>query len=186
MSENVSFLYPITRVGSLYQLLRTTAHSAFPVVTPLSSHSKPLKNMTSLHMPTLYKEDFTLSKVYEAEGANTSPHDSTPLTKHVERPQPSRNNRTTFIDHPSSSYSRHMHRKCGDQANVCSAQLYDSDGLEYTYPIPSSSEGAHESFQMEKVKEDTPLVLHGMILRTQLIQLLKHRVFFSDNDQASH
>ena len=50
----LSYLYPITRVRSIERLLRTTAHSAFPVVTPINSIPILPKNINSEHIPQLY------------------------------------------------------------------------------------------------------------------------------------
>ena len=173
MSESISFLYPITRVGSLYQLLCTTTHSAFPVVTPLISLAKPLQNVSNKHTPVLYRNDFTL----------TRPHGAMEklATNEVVSPKKiGRHKRTTFSNH--LIYNKHSIRETVDS---CSAQLLDGDGIEYSYQIPSSQSESREAFQTKNMREGTPFVLHGMILRTQLIQMLKNRVFFSDNEQAS-
>jgi chloride channel 6 len=38
MDTDISFMYPHSRVRSIVQLLRTTSHNAFPVVTLEKSH----------------------------------------------------------------------------------------------------------------------------------------------------
>ncbi len=55
-STKLTYLYPITRVRSIERILRTTVHSAFPVVTPVSASSIPVfpKNIKSQHTPQLY------------------------------------------------------------------------------------------------------------------------------------
>ena len=175
MSENVSFLYPITRVGSLYQLLCSTAHSAFPVVTPLTSQGNPLQNVSSMHVPALYREDFTLSGPYGAT------HNDAILPKQLGRYK-----RTTFTNPPALSNNKRTIRKHNETKDVYSAQLHDGDGLEYGYTIPPTLVHATEEFHTQSMRDKTPLVLHGMILRTQLIQLLKNRVFFSDSEQVMY
>ena len=178
MSENVSFLYPITRVGSLYQLLRSTTHSAFPVVTPLTPQGQPLQNVSSMHVPVLYRDDFTLSGPY---GSTVS----SPVDLAAASPKQFRRyKRTTFKNPPSLSNNKRTIGKRNEAADIFSAQLHDGDGLEYNYPIPSNSALSTEDFHTQSMKEKTPLVLHGMILRSQLIQLLKNKVFFSDSDQV--
>ena len=55
-SSKLSFLYPITRVRSIERLLRTTVHSAFPVITLVDAGDVPVfpKNIKSQHTPQLY------------------------------------------------------------------------------------------------------------------------------------
>ena len=55
-SSNLCYVYPITRVRSVENLLRTTAHGAFLVVTPVSSKEMPQrkKNISESHVPQLY------------------------------------------------------------------------------------------------------------------------------------
>ena len=55
-SENLCYVYPITRVRSVENLLRTTAHSAFLVVTPVSTKDMPTRktNISESHVPALY------------------------------------------------------------------------------------------------------------------------------------
>ena len=60
-NSKLSFLYPITRVRSIERLLRTTAHSAFLVVTPVEARDIPFlpKNIKSHHIPQLYARPST-------------------------------------------------------------------------------------------------------------------------------
>ena len=54
-SSALSYLYPITRVRSIQRLLRTTAHSAFLVVTPCKASSIPvLPKSVMKTIPQLY------------------------------------------------------------------------------------------------------------------------------------
>ena len=189
MSEHISFLYPITRVGSLYRLLKTTTYSAFPVVTPLTTHSKPTMSVTNRHVPTLYGDTFSLGKDavvnddrFGQEGMGEEGHVGT-----EETPSKSdRRRRTTFQPARVQSYRRRTFRRPAGQGTEISAQLHDGDGLEYSYPIPPSQSLTGE-LQSSKThtRDKTPLVLHGMILRSQLIQLLKMKTFFDEHSQAS-
>ena len=55
MNPDLKYLYPITRVSSIVSQLRTTAHSAFLVVTQVSLdqvHQKP--QTMARHTPQLY------------------------------------------------------------------------------------------------------------------------------------
>ena len=179
MSENVSFLYPITRVGSLVQLLRSTAHSAFPVVTPLTSQAKPLQNISNKHVPALYREDFTLSGPYGATRTKeSSPFDEANLPK-----QHGRYTRTTFTNPPALSNNKRTIRRRNETTD---AEMHDGDGLAYDYTIPPTGVHVAEEFHTQSMRDKTQLVLHGIILRTQLVQLLKNRVFFSDSEQPEN
>ena len=55
--ENLCYVYPITRVQSVEKLLRTTAYSAFLVVTPVEPEHVPErpKNVQDTHTPQLYR-----------------------------------------------------------------------------------------------------------------------------------
>ena len=55
--ENLCYVYPITRVQSVERLLRTTAYSAFLVVTPVEPEHVPErpKNVQDTHTPQLYR-----------------------------------------------------------------------------------------------------------------------------------
>ena len=56
-SNNLCYVYPITRVQSVERLLRTTAYSAFLVVTPVEPEHVPErpKNVQDIHTPQLYR-----------------------------------------------------------------------------------------------------------------------------------
>ena len=55
-SDNLCYVYPITRVQSVERLLSTTAYSAFLVVTPVGPEDVPErpKNIQDAHTPQLY------------------------------------------------------------------------------------------------------------------------------------
>ena len=183
MSENISFLYPITRVGSLYQLLRTSKHSAFPVVTPLTSYERPLKNVSNKHVPSLYGENFSLveDQSTNCDGIKDGAINSD-VTNVDSVSRSARQRRTTFRTAQVRSYNRRTIRKPEGRGTSFSAQLNDGDGLEYAYPIPPLPA---QELQTQNMNAKTPLVLHGIILRTQLIQLLKRKTFFDETSQAS-
>ena len=55
-SNNLCYVYPITRVQSVERILRSTAYSAFLVVTPVEPEHVPErpKNVQDTHTPQLY------------------------------------------------------------------------------------------------------------------------------------
>ena len=162
MSRKLSFLYPIIRVSSVVQLLKTTHYNAFPVVTPFNKFTKPPQNVSTVHVPVLYKHvdrDVDLHNM-----------SSEPSVMRV---------RTTFKDHTHSTYRRRTQRRTTGESEEIAAQYDDENGLSYSYSVEASSSRAHST-------ERSPqqyLVLHGMILRSQLVTLIKNEVYFNENDQ---
>ena len=69
-SNNLCYVYPITRVQSVERLLRTTAYSAFLVVTPVEPEHVPErpKNVRSTHTPQLYTSSTTSGEWTCTEG----------------------------------------------------------------------------------------------------------------------
>ena len=71
MNSDLHYMFPITRVRSVEQLLRTTAHSAFLIVTPVDTEAvleRP-QNVSKMHTPQLYRKRSSL-------GAETADMDS--------------------------------------------------------------------------------------------------------------
>ena len=56
-SNNLCYVYPITRVQSVERLLKTTAYSAFLVVTPVEHDHVPERptKVQDTHTPQLYR-----------------------------------------------------------------------------------------------------------------------------------
>eukprot|EP00731_Ephydatia_muelleri_P014815 Em0008g535a len=171
MGEHINFLYPITRVGSVFQLLKNTHHSAYPVVTPLDDFVRPTSNVSDKHTPALYgagkpapeptsldASSTQLPKRYQRRTIKVASAQAQPLSK-----------RTTFKPRNAK----------GGENQPLSAELNDESGLNYAYPIPSSG----KELQTSKVEVEKPLILHGFILRSQLLTLLKYKAYFSDEDQ---
>ena len=184
MSESISFLYPITRVGSLYYLLRTTTHSAFPVVTPLISFERPPQNVTNEHVPVLYRKDFTLSsKKGGSHSDENTPIINSSLSEEP-KPKPKPKRRSTF-QQPNYMRRKRIVRDPMASTDIYPAQHTNPDGLDYSYANPPSKLFSSEDLTDGGENGQKPLVLHGMILRTQLVQLLTRRTFFSNEEQVS-
>ncbi len=64
MNSKLRYMYPITRVRSVVQLLRTTAHSAFLIVTPVDIDTIPERptNVSTKHTPQLYSRESFLGE----------------------------------------------------------------------------------------------------------------------------
>ena len=58
-SKDLCYVYPITRVRSVERILKTTAHGAFLVVTPMDSKelSRRKKRFSDSLTPRLYKRN---------------------------------------------------------------------------------------------------------------------------------
>lgn len=125
--SKLSYMYPITRVRSIERLLRTTVHSAFPIVTPVSASDIPVfpKNIKSTHTPQLY----TRPSIMGGHGCGDA-----------QNPQ-------VRIRNPISE-------ECGDDVfdNVGGVDLEGKDtrGLTKTYTIPCHMDSAGG----EHVKKD--------------------------------
>ena len=121
MNTNIKYIYPVTRVDSIDRLLRTTAHNAYFVVTPL------------------------LTTEEEEERAEMKPEMVfCPNLEMTRRTRQHRQNQRQLLSHTTSS--------------------------------------AKAREEEEEKKRGTPLVLHGIILRSQLVALLKHKVFFREEN----
>ncbi|KAL5491512.1 hypothetical protein EMCRGX_G016811 [Ephydatia muelleri] len=180
MSENISFLYPITRVESLCQLLHTTTHSAFPVVTPFTSHGRPLQNVTSKHVPALYGDDFTLS----LKKAMLSCDETAPISSSLRAQKKlkfARRKRSTF---KKSKYTHAIKHNPKWTAEDAPAQLYKTDRSDNEILLSKSL--SVEDLKVRREDEQGPLILHGMILRSQLVQLLTKQTFFNTKEQPNN
>ena len=165
MSKNLSFLYPITRVSSIVELLKTTHYNAFPVVTPFNKFTKPPQNVSIEHVPVLYK------------------HVDRDVHQHNLSNEPSvLRARTTFKDRTRSTYQRRTQRRTTGESEEIAAQYEDENGLSYSYSVEATPSRAHHT---EKPQQQY-LVLHGMILRSQLVTLVKNKVYFTEHDQVRH
>ena len=80
--SKLTYLYPITRVRSIEQILRTTVHGAFPIVMPVRASSIPSfpKTVKAQHTPQLYasyeeeNQDSRSSRVSDAGEIQAQTH----------------------------------------------------------------------------------------------------------------
>ena len=144
MNRDLKYIYPISRVHSIEQLLRVTAHNAFFVVTPLSTEDQ-------------YDRD---TKHEEVRESNFMPQLYHRLSVHPVHP-------TTNI-----FGKRNMD-------GIEPEQVIPNSFLNTSPTLPIISEEYNESI------ETKPLILHGTILRSQLVTLLHKGVFFNEADDVS-
>ena len=136
MSKDVKYLPLISKVETVDSLLRTTTHSAFPIVEDSTS--------ANTKVPLLYRAKRLISEGEEEETSLELTLDSMYQRK-VQPQQPSGKDGHAFLN----------------AVNI--------------------SPGDDSSNDQEGEKQ---LVLHGLILRTQLVTLLKNSVFIDENEQV--
>lgn len=138
MNQDLKYIYPISRVGSIDRLLRVTAHNAFLVVSPLAAASDDATNSVGLskQSPLLY------------ERHSIHPVHRTKLIEQRRRQEALKRKQYTAIN----------------------------DDEESRGATPVASSGGDEGSSSE-----VALVFHGLILRSQLVELLRNRIFFDEN-----
>ena len=135
-SNKLCYVYPITRVQSVERLLKTTAYSAFLVVTPVEPEHVPErpKNVEDTHTPQLYTRSSIGGEWTVTEGETAD-----------------------------------IGGRRSDSMGIQSPTYTDED----------------EDIEVVGTGEDNGrklLVFHGIILRSQLIELIKNKVFFNETD----
>ncbi|XP_065186325.1 H(+)/Cl(-) exchange transporter 6-like [Sycon ciliatum] len=187
MSTRIKYLYPNTRVRSLVHMLRTTAHSAFPVITKhkrstqLQELVSPPASSTSASAdqdPGLAASTRTeYSKVRLRSNVNQNNPEYMALCRaHAMQHAPDllsiRTSRMTF----SMSHSGHVSRQA---SNNMSRQPSNESSSEPSplgpSPMSSSTSSLH-SDQHDMQGSETVLLFHGMVLRHHLVKLLKERL----------
>ena len=136
MNRDLKYIYPISRVRSIEQLLRTTAHNAFLVVTPLKIDQR-----------TVEKDKDKKPRRYLRKPIHCS----------------------TII-----AQTREIH----------------SLNVQEALSSANSSAISHEETVLcdtvkGKADEDTPLIFHGIVLRSQLVTLLSNKIFHHEDDSVS-
>ena len=126
MNKDIKYIYPVSRVHSIEKLLRTTAHNAFFVVTPLISEEEE-QEQSELNPEAVFTPNIEMTrKTWQHRRRQNSFHTSL-IAKQEEKEQ-QRNGQVTGL----------------------------------------------------------PLVLHGIILRSQLVTLLKNNAFFREQDGVGY
>ena len=219
MAEKLSYVYPITRVSSVVQLLRTTYFSAFPVVTPFQNFQAKPQNVSGKHIPGLYSSRQFISLTdYDLDSdADTCRSDSafvevmSPNARHAKKEESTDSTVTitpTNKDAPIHSRVNSYGAVAVDYHPFDPGELRQSEGEEEEenvfphYPLlfhdsrkaslsytlaDTGLRSSHSSLQQEDTRVfKQPLVLHGIILRSQLITLLRNKVFFDEEYGVSN
>ncbi len=138
MNGDLKYVYPISRVGSIEQLLRTTVHNAFFVVTPMTF--EPTEELVA-GQPNIVNSNETVKKPRLYDRKSVRPiHRSTVIARKRQK------------------------------------DAMKLQGLESSETSSVSSNGGGK---------DTPLIFNGIILRSQLVTLLKNKIFVHNEELVS-
>ncbi|XP_022085546.1 chloride transport protein 6-like isoform X2 [Acanthaster planci] len=180
METRLTYIYPHTRVRSLVNILRTTKHHAYPVVTE-NQHMRAATTEAAATAPNntdatvasknmLYKRDSTLSRSEEQRNRSSSVRSVEMLRVH-------------HMSRLAADYNLARSR----QDSVENTDEFDRVSLR-TDPsgYPSWLADLESVDGNEDILDDCrPLTFHGVILRTHLIMLLKKKVCYDENTSSS-
>ena len=143
MNQDLKYIYPITRVRSIENLLRVTAHNAFLVVTPLTlDPNNEDDRLEQTYLPQLYERRSILPTYRQ---------------KLIEQ-------RLKTVEDLPNKQSAGVN-PTGAHTIVTSYQSNNTNG--------------------DIVGSDRPLIFHGIILRSQLVELLDNGVYFNESSGVS-
>ncbi|KAK3730317.1 hypothetical protein QZH41_015364, partial [Actinostola sp. cb2023] len=193
MESCLSYIYPHTRVHSVVGILKTTAHNAFPVVTIDKTVTTIPKDDDYTGNPSSSNEEYARSKTMsfvlsEQRMRSKSMEDSLqdrgqagiaarllyarpPWSHHkdYESTQSASVPSTSFMHYARSKQNYH-----GIEEEPSNFMITDGS-IDFVQDNPSSSTS-------ESCSEKQMVTLHGIVLRSQLVTLLKKGVFYSEID----
>ena len=147
MSSDLKYIYPISQVGSIEQLLRTTAHNAFFVVTPMTFEP------TGIDLEV-------------AKGSKNVNDSKDPMKK----PQ---------------LYDRKSVRPVHRPTIIAKKRQQDAMKMQGFKPAATAVVGSVGSNE-GNIDKNAPLIFNGIILRSQLVTLLKNKIFFHKDDLVNY
>ncbi|XP_027866113.1 chloride transport protein 6 [Xiphophorus couchianus] len=164
MEPNLTYVYPHTRVQSLVSILRTTVYHAFPVVTENRQNERDFM-----------KGNILISNNIRFKKSNI-----------VSRAAEQRRRCQSMKSYPSSE----LKNVCDDQ-NAAAAPAEEGEDLlqqmlerrHAPYPNLYPDQSPSEEWTMEE--RFRPLTFHGLILRSQLVNLLIRGVCYSENQSSA-
>ncbi|XP_076022485.1 H(+)/Cl(-) exchange transporter 6 isoform X2 [Genypterus blacodes] len=160
MDPNLTYVYPHTRVQSLVSILRTTVYHAFPVVTENRQNEKDfMKGNILVSNNIRFKKSSIVSRAGEQQRRCQS-----------------------MKSYPSSE----LRNVCDEQNAVAEPTEEGEDMLQQMldrkhapYPNLYPDQSPSEEWTMEE--RFRPLTFHGLILRSQLVNLLIKGVCYAEN-----
>ncbi|XP_062396516.1 H(+)/Cl(-) exchange transporter 6 isoform X2 [Sardina pilchardus] len=163
MDPNLTYVYPHTRVQSLVSILRTTVYHAFPVVTENRDNEREfMKGNILISNNIRFKKTSVLTRAGEQ-----------------------RRRCQSMKSYPSSE----LRNVCDDQVPVepteegqdILQQMLERRHMPYPNLYPDQSPS--EDWTMEE--RFRPLTFHGLILRSQLVNLLIRGVCYAENQSSA-
>lgn len=203
MESCLSYIYPHTRVHSIIGILKTTAHNAFPVVTvDKNTQRLPQGNDFEYRVDSsneLFARTTTFSSLTSEQKLRRH------LTSHGESSVLQRN-RAESEHHPRIEGVKNKRRKIKSESHQDDFKVTTSaPGMSYPvnednftvqgrlmadHGVDVPSGAINPNFSTVSVpvltdrEEPQALTFHGLILRSQLVTLLKERVFYTENTQT--
>ncbi|KAG8002376.1 Chloride transport protein 6 [Nibea albiflora] len=164
MEPNLTYVYPHTRVQSLVSILRTTVYHAFPVVTENRQNEQDFMKGNILISNNIH---FKKSSVMSRAGEQ-------------------RRRCQSMKSYPSSE----LRNVCDEQNTVVEPAEEGEDLLQQMlerryapYPNLYPDQSPSEEWTMEE--RFRPLTFHGLILRSQLVNLLIRGVCYAENQSSA-
>ncbi|XP_017294303.1 chloride transport protein 6 [Kryptolebias marmoratus] len=164
MEPNLTYVYPHTRVQSLVSILRTTVYHAFPVVTENRQNERDFM-----------KGNILISNNIRFKKSNV-----------VSRAGEQRRRCQSMKSYPSSE----LRNVCDEQNAAVEPAEEGEDLLQQMlerrhapYPNLYPDQSPSEEWTMEE--RFRPLTFHGLILRSQLVNLLIRGVCYSENQSSA-
>nr|XP_033485740.1 chloride transport protein 6 isoform X1 [Epinephelus lanceolatus] len=164
MEPNLTYVYPHTRVQSLVSILRTTVYHAFPVVTENRQNERDfMKGNILVSNNIRFKKSSVVSRAGEQ-----------------------RRRCQSMKSYPSSE----LRNVCDEQNTVVEPAEEGEDLLQQMlerrhapYPNLYPDQSPSEEWTMEE--RFRPLTFHGLILRSQLVNLLIRGVCYAENQSSA-
>ncbi|XP_056241465.1 H(+)/Cl(-) exchange transporter 6 [Seriola aureovittata] len=164
MEPNLTYVYPHTRVQSLVSILRTTVYHAFPVVTENRQNERDfMKGNILVSNNIRFKKSTVVSRAGEQQRRCQS-----------------------MKSYPSSE----LRNVCDEQSAVVEPAEEGEDLLQQMlerrhapYPNLYPDQSPSEEWTMEE--RFRPLTFHGLILRSQLVNLLIRGVCYAENQSSA-
>uniref|UniRef100_A0A3Q1GHB2 Chloride channel protein n=1 Tax=Acanthochromis polyacanthus TaxID=80966 RepID=A0A3Q1GHB2_9TELE len=164
MEPNLTYVYPHTRVQSLVSILRTTVYHAFPVVTENRKNEQDfMKGNILISNNIRFKKSSVVSRAGEQ-----------------------RRRCQSMKSYPSSE----LRNVCDEQSTVVEPSEEGEDLLQQMlerrhapYPNLYPDQSPSEEWTMEE--RFRPLTFHGLILRSQLVNLLIRGVCYAENQSSA-
>ncbi|XP_057182843.1 H(+)/Cl(-) exchange transporter 6 isoform X3 [Triplophysa rosa] len=163
MEPNLTYVYPHTRIQSLVSILRTTVYHAFPVLTENRDNEK----------------DFMKGNILISN--NIKFKKSSVLTRAGEQ----RRRCQSMKSYPSSELrnvcDERVSEEPAEEGQDILQQMLDRRHVPYPNLYPDQSPS--EEWSMEE--RFRPLTFHGLILRSQLVNLLIRGVCYAENQSSA-